>query len=76
VNTYSTDGVYPLPLILERWERLSRMLDGKRTMVRLDKILHNPKDFCLESEYGALAGHIYNLGLVDKQLHGWLSSIN
>ena len=52
------------------------MLDGKRTMVRLDKILHNPKDFCLESEYGALAGHIYNLGLVDKQLHGWLSSIN
>jgi hypothetical protein len=62
---------------MERWDRLSRMLDGKRTMYRLDNILHsNPRKFCLEREFGALADHIANLGLIDPALKSWLHQVS
>ena len=62
---------------IERWDKLSRILDGKRTMYRLDGILHsNPRNFCLEKEYGVLADHILNFGLVDTDLKKWLVEIS
>jgi len=62
---------------MERWDRLSRMLDGKRTMYRLDNILHpDPRKFCLEREYGALADHIANLDLIDPALNAWLQQVS
>ncbi len=59
---------------LERWDKLSRMLDGKRTMIRIDGILSN-KTICLEQERGDLADGIANLGLIDSYLKNWLESL-
>jgi len=59
---------------LERWDKLSRMLDGKRTMIRIDGILSN-KTICLEQERGDLADGIANLGLIDFYLKNWLESL-
>lgn len=65
---------------LERWERLSRMLDGKRVMYRIDGMLHNENEisssFCLQGERGNLADDIFNQNLVDEELENWLVSIH
>lgn len=64
---------------LERWERLSRMLDGKRVMHRIDGIIRKESrilnSFCLEEQRADLADAIYNNGLVDENLTDWLGSI-
>jgi len=73
IMRFTEDKVDPV----KRWDKLSRLLDGKRTMYRLDKILHsNPKVFCLDEEYGALADNIVNLGLVDPDLKNWLTNVS
>jgi len=65
---------------LERWERLSRMLDGKRVMHRIDGIIRRESrilnSFCLEEQRADLADAIYNNGLVDDDLKNWLVSIH
>ena len=61
---------------ITRWNKLSRMLDGKRIMYRIDQILSkNDMANCkvsLTSERGVLAGYIANQKLVDPSLAGWL----
>lgn len=64
---------------LNRWNKLSRILDGKRIMKRIDRILSgNDMIGCkvsLASERGALAGYIANQGLIDPLLVNWIKSI-
>lgn len=63
---------------IERWERLSRMLDGKRIMNRISGLFHDTslgKKFSLKEERGDLADVIFNEGLVDKKLKSWIHSI-
>jgi hypothetical protein len=64
---------------IERWHRLSRLLDGKRIMHRIDDLLNfkyalTPK-VKLESERGALADHIAKHKLIDPALSNWLEGI-
>jgi hypothetical protein len=59
---------------LERWDRLSRLLDGKRVCHRIEKLLFYEK-FTIEAEMGILASTIANQGLVDKNLTTWLNKI-
>ncbi|WP_333874744.1 hypothetical protein [Methylobacter sp.] len=60
---------------IERWQRLSRLLDGKRIMHRIDDLLFSGK-VKLESERGALAGHIAkHKPLIDSALTNWLKDI-
>lgn len=64
---------------ITRWNKLSRMLDGKRIMCRIDKLLAgNDIANCkvsLTSERGVLAGYIANQKLIDKFLIQWLENI-
>lgn len=69
---YETDAV-------SRWQKLSRMLDGKRIMYRLDT-LFSARDFAdckvsLKSERGVLAGYIAQHKLIDANLTAWLDDI-
>lgn len=58
---------------IQRWERLSRMLDGKRVMVRIDGI--TGQQLCLNAERGNLADDIANLGLIDENLKSWIERL-
>lgn len=52
---------------MDRWERLSRMLDGKRVMHRIDGILHLEEG--ISNRFGLeihRADSIYNNGLVNN----------
>ncbi|HBA67556.1 MAG TPA: hypothetical protein DCZ48_15550 [Methylococcaceae bacterium] len=64
---------------VNRWHKLSRILDGKRIMKRIDRLLSgNNMIGCkvsLASERGALAGYIANQGLIDPLLVNWIESI-
>ncbi len=55
----------------KRWHRLSRLLDGKRVMFRIGGLLKVK----LETERGALAGHIAALQLIDLLLTAWINNI-
>jgi hypothetical protein len=57
-----------------RWRRLSRLLDGKRIMHRIDDLLFSGK-VRLESERGALGRHVATHKLVDSALINWLEGI-
>lgn len=59
---------------VRRWDRLSRMLDGKRAMVRIDGIL-NETGFSLERERANLADDIANFGLIDSELRRWVEDL-
>lgn len=59
---------------VQRWHRLSRLLDGKRIMCRIDKLLALNK-VKLESERGVLAGYIAKHKLIDPTLINWLEEI-
>lgn len=59
---------------VERWNRLSRVLDGKRIMHRIDNLLFSGR-VKLETERGALAGHIAKHQLIDQALINWLEGI-
>lgn len=59
---------------VERWHRLSRLLDGKRIMHRIDDLLFYGK-VKLQNERGALAGHIAKHKLIDPALINWLENI-
>jgi hypothetical protein len=56
---------------VERWERLSRILDGKRVLARLRQIFNEEFSRPM-SERGALAGAILDLGLIDSELTNFL----
>jgi hypothetical protein len=56
---------------IKRWHRLSRLLDGKRIMHRIDDLLFSGK-VKLESERGVLAGYIAKHKLIDPALTDWL----
>ncbi len=56
---------------LLRWDRLSRMFDGKRAMIRIDGMFTEHK-FCIEEERADLADDIANLGLIDPYLNEWI----
>ncbi len=64
---------------ITRWNKLSRMLDGKRIMYRIGQILsdENMADckVSLTSERGALAGYIANQKIIDPFLSTWLDGI-
>lgn len=57
-----------------RWHRLSRLLDGKRIMHRIDDLLFSGK-VKLESERGALGRHVATHKLIDSALINWLEGI-
>jgi len=59
---------------IERWQRLSRLMDGKRIMHRIDDLLFSGK-VKLESELGALGRHVATHKLIDRALINWLESI-
>jgi len=59
---------------IHRWHRLSRLLDGKRVMHRIDDLLFSGK-VKLESERGVLAGYISSQKLIDTSLSNWLQKI-
>lgn len=58
---------------VQRWHRLSRLLDGKRIMCRIDKLLELNR-VKLESERG-VSGYIAKHKLIDPALIKWLESI-
>ncbi len=60
-----------------RWDRISRLLDGKRTCYRIEKLLFSTKSkkVSIEDEMGALANYIANCGLIDPHLSEWLTGI-
>jgi hypothetical protein len=64
---------------IARWNKLSRMLDGKRIMNRIDQILSDEDmadcKVSLTSERGALAGYITNQKIIDPFLVTWLDDI-
>lgn len=60
---------------IKRWDKLSRLLDGKRIMRRIDKLLFSDK-VKLESERGVLAEYIPKHSLVDRALTSWLEQIH
>lgn len=59
---------------IQRWHRLSRLLDGKRVMHRIDDLLFSGK-VKLESERGVLAGYIAKHKLIDPALTDWLEGV-
>lgn len=59
---------------LTRWDRLGRLLDGKRISHRIEKLLFE-EQFTIEAEMGILAAFIANLGLIDPGLTSWLNSV-
>jgi len=59
---------------IHRWHRLSRLLDGKRIMYRIDDLLFSGK-IKLESELGALGRHVATHKLIDPALINWLEGI-
>jgi hypothetical protein len=59
---------------VKRWHNLSRMLDGKKIMHRIEKLLFSG-GVKLESERGNLAGHIARNRLIDMALTNWLENI-
>ncbi|MFI3119304.1 MAG: DUF4435 domain-containing protein [Methylococcaceae bacterium] len=59
---------------IHRWHRLSRLLDGKRIMYRIDDLLFSGK-VKLESEIGALGRHVATHKLIDPALINWLEGI-
>jgi hypothetical protein len=59
---------------IKRWHRLSRLLDGKRIMHRIDDLLFSGK-VKLESERGVLAGYIAKHKLIDPALIDWLEGV-
>ncbi|MDP2180571.1 DUF4435 domain-containing protein [Methylicorpusculum sp.] len=64
---------------LIRWNKLSRILDGKRIIQRIDR-LFSGKDradckVSLTSERGALAGYIASHKLIEPNLVKWIESI-
>jgi hypothetical protein len=59
---------------IQRWHRLSRLLDGKRVMHRIDDLLFSGK-VKLESERGVLAGYIAKHKLIDPALTNWLEGV-
>jgi len=59
---------------IKRWQRLSRLLDGKRIMYRIDDLLFSGK-VKLESERGVLAGYIAKHKLIDPALTNWLEAV-
>ncbi len=64
------------PEPIRRWDKLSRMLDGKRIMHRMYKLLFsNNEKVELESERGVLAGYIAKHKLIDPALTSWLEGI-
>ncbi|MBK8816701.1 MAG: DUF4435 domain-containing protein [Methylococcaceae bacterium] len=64
---------------ITRWNKLSRMLDGKRIMYRIERLLFDNNmvncKISLASERGVLAGHIANQNLIDPALSNWLNVI-
>lgn len=64
---------------IDRWNKLSRMLDGKRIMHHIDHLFScNYLTGCrvsLKSERGALAGYIANQKLIDIPLSNWIEDI-
>lgn len=60
---------------IDRWERLSRMLDGKRVMKRLDELLTS-RDIIFDKECGILAEYVANADIIDLHLKNWLRSIS
>ena len=63
-----------LPHGAERWDRLSRMLDGKRILKRLKKYWPNQlKDPC--GERGSLADAIMGKNLIDEDLSTFLHDV-
>ncbi len=62
---------------VDRWERLSRMLDGKRVMKRLDELLTS-RGIIFDKECGVLAEYVANSksNLIDPHLTAWLQSIS
>jgi len=59
---------------MARWNRLSRLLDGKRISHRIEELLFDKK-VIIEKEMGFLASFIANLGLIDSSLTSWLNSV-
>lgn len=60
---------------LQRWDKLSRMVDGKRAMVRIDGMFTQHR-FCIENERADLADDIANLHLIDHHLSNWINKIS
>jgi hypothetical protein len=64
---------------IERWNKLSRMLDGKRVMHRLGNLLsrhdHDNLKLQLRVERGPLARHIASHQLIDTYLSDWVMNI-
>lgn len=72
INRFAENEQEPI----RRWNKLSRMLDGKRIMHRMYKLLFSDKDKVkLESERGVLAGYIAKHKLIDPALTAWLNEI-
>jgi len=59
---------------MTRWDRVSRLLDGKRINHRIEELLFDKK-IIIEKEMGILAGFIANLGLIDPALTSWLKGV-
>ncbi|MBD9358846.1 DUF4435 domain-containing protein [Methylomonas albis] len=64
---------------IDRWNKLSRLLDGKRIMYRIEQLLSD-SDFAgfnipLQSERGYLAGYLASQNLIDPMLSDWLNNI-
>ncbi|MGV6852797.1 MAG: hypothetical protein ACWA5R_11560 [bacterium] len=68
---------------IERWNRLSRLLDGKKSMVRFDVIFAkrnirtagSKKYICLQDERADLADDVANLDLIDPNLKSWIQHL-
>lgn len=64
---------------IDRWNKLSRLLDGKRIMFRIEQLL-SQSDYVgfnipLKNERGHLATYIANQRLIDPMLSNWLYNI-
>ncbi len=62
---------------ISRWNRLTRILDGKRTCHRIEELLFHEgaKKIIIEDEMGILASYVANQGLIDPDLTDWLKGV-
>lgn len=75
ISSFSEKQEHPV----QRWERLSRMLNGKKVIEMLGGRLDGKKKYPLQHEFGALAGHVAELGHKKaglSELYDWLSEIS
>ncbi len=60
---------------ITRWEKCSRMFDGKRLLGRLGKELFPDKGIDLTNEKAVLASYVKNKKLVNTYLEAWVGKI-